>query len=207
MSELNIYQRIDKIREEVSYIQKDASVQGYKAVTHDQVTSELRPAMIKHGVVTVMRQTCGAIEDTGKVTKAGTPFTRYVASYDIDFVNIANPTDKFTTSISSIAEDQGDKGPGKCASYAMKTILLKTFNIETGESDESRQEQKPVPINDDHYTILHDKCKEWGFPVTKTLKALAKKVYRLKDIKDLPVDKFDDAVERIEKKGRDEAGK
>ena len=35
MSELNIYQRINKVMQEVKYAQKDASVQGYKAVTHD----------------------------------------------------------------------------------------------------------------------------------------------------------------------------
>ena len=52
---MNIYQRINEVRKEVEYVQKDASVSagggGYKAVTHDMVTAVLRKSLVKHGIV------------------------------------------------------------------------------------------------------------------------------------------------------------
>jgi len=197
----NIFQRIDKVRQAVDYIQKEKKVEQYKAVTHDQVTSIVRPQLIKYGIVTILRQAPGeAMEDTGKSTSGGAPITRYRAFYELDWVNMDDPTDRVTTSIGAIGEDYGDKGPGKSASYAVKAMMLKTLNIETGESDESRQEQIPTPISDDHYTLLYEKCKELGFPPEQTLKAMAEKVYRIKKIQLLPADKFDNAIEMLEKK-------
>ena len=145
---MNIHQRLNEIRKAVAYVRKDKKVEGYWAITHDMVTAEVRPYMIEHGVNLVLRQITGEIQDTGKATQKGTPITRYVAFYEIDFVNIDDPEDKIMTSIGSVAEDHGDKAPGKCASYAVKTAMLKTFNIETGEGDESRIDSKPTPISE-----------------------------------------------------------
>ena len=172
---LNIYQRLNKIREAVDYLKKDTKVLNYKAVTHDKVTSELRPYLIKYGVMVVPRQISGAIEDTGKATQSGTPTTRYVAFYEIDFVNIDEPKDKCTVAIGSIAEDNNDKGPGKAVSYATKCAFLKLFSIETGEDDESRQEQKPTPITDAQLITLREICDSKNFPADRTLKKLAGK--------------------------------
>jgi len=61
MSELNIYQRINKVMQEVKYAQKDANVQGYKAVTHDQVVATARHAFVKHGVVITPSQVHGSL--------------------------------------------------------------------------------------------------------------------------------------------------
>jgi len=203
MSEINIYQRLDKVRQAVSYIQKDAKVQGYKAVTHDMVTSEARPALIENGIMIVPRQREGVTVDTGSVTSGGTPVIRYEAWYDIDFVNIQSPDDKVTVPIHAHALDHGDKAPGKCLSYATKYAILKLFSIETGESDESRQELKPKPITDTQLVGLREICEEFKLPVDATLSALAKKVYRLKKIEELPSEYFDDAANRLRKKGQD----
>jgi len=107
--QLNIYQRLNKIREAVAYIQKDAAVQGYKAVTHDQVTSEVRPQLIKYGVMVVPHEIEGELRDTGKTTKSNTPVTAYIGKYEIDFVNIDKPDEKVTVKIGALAEDQNDK--------------------------------------------------------------------------------------------------
>jgi hypothetical protein len=162
---LNIYQRINKIREACPYIQKDTKVQGYRAVTHDLVTSELRPWLTKFGVITELHQKTATLEDTGKATSSGTPITRYMATYVIHFINEDEPSDFATVEIGAMAEDQGDKAPGKCASYAMKYAMLKIFSIETGESEESRQEQKPNRISDDQFIEITDLLKESGADV------------------------------------------
>jgi len=204
---MNIYQRINKVREAVAYLRKDKQVESYWAVTHDMVTAELRPQLIKHGVVTVLRQTSGEVQDTGKATKKGTPITRYVAFYEMDFVNMDDPTDKTTTSIGSVAEDQGDKAPGKCASYAVKYIMLKTFNIETGEGDEGRIESKPTPITDLDLITLKEMCNAKDYfkeDADAKLKSLAERVYGLKKIEDLPGKYLEDAKQRLESMGKKE---
>lgn len=140
---MNIYQRLNEVRKKVEYIRKDAKVQGYKAVTHDAVTSEVRPHLIENGVMIVPRLRESAYIDTGTTTGSGTPWMRYEATYEIDFVNIDSPEDHITLPIESHALDQGDKAPGKAMSYAVKYALLKVLNIETGENEEGRQEMKP----------------------------------------------------------------
>jgi len=146
MSELNIFQRINEVRKEVEYIRKDKQVQNYLVVTHDAVTSELRPSMIKHGIVIVPSQSGGAMVDTGQVTGKGTPITRYEADYSVHFVNVDKPEDRIIVQVSSHALDYGDKAPGKAMSYAVKMAMLKVFSIETGENEESRQDSKPKPV-------------------------------------------------------------
>ena len=205
MTDLNIFQRMNEVRKEVDYIKKDQAVEGYKAVTHDQVTAELRPYFIKFGIVTVLKQISGQTFDTGKATRAGVPYTRYEGMYELDFVNMDDPKDKVTACAGGFGEDYGDKGPGKAASYAVKTILLKSFNIETGESDESRQEQKPTPISDEQLITLREICESKGYEPEEKLKSLAERVYQLKDIADLPEIRFEDAKQRMDKLPMNEA--
>jgi len=192
---LNIYQRINKVREAVSYIQKDAAVQGYKAISHDMVTSEVRPHLIKHGVLIVPRQMSGELRDTPKITQKNTPITVFIASYEIDFVNIDDPVDRVTVPIMATAEDQGDKGPGKAVSYATKTAMLKLFSIETGESDESRQEQKPKEITKEQI----DKIKALMVEVKADEKAFLK-FFKITTIEAIPYEAYQKAVNMLESK-------
>jgi ERF superfamily protein len=137
---LNIYQRINEVRKLCPYIQKDKKVDGagYMAVTHDAVTAELRPHLIDQGIVILPRLISSHVADTGTTTKTNIPIIRYEAKYEIDFVNADNPLDRVTVPIESHALDQGDKAPGKAASYATKYAMLKLFSIETGEGEEER---------------------------------------------------------------------
>ena len=137
----NIYQRINEVRKKVHYVQKDKEVKGhgYKAVTHDNVTAICRNHLIDQGIVFVPRLTGSTMNEVGS-TKTGTPIYRYAALYEIDVVNIDNPTDKITVTAEAHANDSGDKAPGKATSYATKYVMLKLFSIETGESEESRHD-------------------------------------------------------------------
>ena len=144
---LNIYQRLNEVRKEVDYLQKDANVQGYKAITHDAVTSAIRQPFIDNGIMILPNQTDSNTVEVGE-TKNGTTIIRYSAWYEVSFVNIDNPEDKLITNVESHAMDMGDKAPGKAMSYAVKYAMLKVLNIETGESEESRieiaEKKKPV---------------------------------------------------------------
>ena len=146
---LNIYQRINEIRKKVEYLKKEKAVQGYKVVTHDQVTGALRDCFIEYGVIVVPNEMGSTMIETGTQTASGTPWMRYEAKYTIEFVNMDTPEQTITINVSAHAMDTGDKAPGKALSYATKMAMLKLFSIETGEDDEERPEQKRA---DDGFT-------------------------------------------------------
>lgn len=143
--QMNIYQRLNEVRKEVTYVQKDKKVGegGYLAVTHDAVTALARDSFIKHGIVIVPNLLTSQSVLTGTETAKGAPYIRYEARYRFDVVNIEEPSDKFPVEIESHAMDYGDKAPGKALSYAKKYVVLKLLEIESGEGEEDRSDQRP----------------------------------------------------------------
>lgn len=146
-SPMNIYQRINEVRKKVEYIQKDASVQGYRAVTHDAVTALVRQHLIDNCIVIVPEVRKSRTEVVGQ-TQNNNPIYRYEAKFVIHFVNGDKPEDRISLRTEAHANDTGDKAPGKAISYATKYAILKLFNIETGENEESRTESYAPPIAD-----------------------------------------------------------
>ena len=138
-----LLQKINAVRREVKYIQKDANVgygsNTYAAVSHDAVTAAIRDSLIKHNlIITPPSVVKSHVVDTGRVTSGGNPIIRYEAIYQIAIINGSDKEDLLSANIESHAEDQGDKSPGKAMSYASKYFILKMFNLETGEDEESR---------------------------------------------------------------------
>lgn len=144
---LNVYQRINEVRKMIGYVQKDKAVStgggSYKAVTHDAVTGMIRDALIKQGVVIVPSVTACVFHPKEPDAKQ----RLYEATYEIEFVNIDEPTDRIVSKQSAHALDNGDKAPGKAQSYATKYAILKLFNIETGEDEESRYQQDEFDLD------------------------------------------------------------
>lgn len=147
IEKLNLFQRINEVRKSIDYIQKDKAVStgsgSYKAVTHDQVTAMVRKHMIDYGVicfpVLVESQSLPKEVDANMVTAKQ---FRYEATYDFYFINEDNPAESITIRIQAHAMDNADKAPGKALSYAKKYAVLKLFEIETGEDEESRYQEK-----------------------------------------------------------------
>ena len=136
---MNIYQKLNKVMEAVRYVQKDATVQNYKAVSHDQLIAVARPEMVKQGIVVYPEQM-----DLGSIFRPeGSKMHLYNAFYRINFVNIDAPEDRIQVMIEAHAQDNGDKAPGKAVTYATKSAILKVLMLETGENDESR-----MPVDD-----------------------------------------------------------
>jgi hypothetical protein len=137
---MNIYQRINEVRKKCPFIKKDKKVEGggYMAVTHDHVTAELREHLIDQGIVIVPRLVDAKFVDSGMTTGKGITIMRYEAKYELDFINMEEPSDKVTVPLEAHANDHGDKAPGKATSYATKYAMLKLFSIESGENEEGR---------------------------------------------------------------------
>ena len=152
MSELNIYQRINKVMHQVKYVQKDSAVSGvgggYKAVSHDQVVSVIREALVEHGIMYYPKQLEGSFLQMRDINASPQPIKMglYSGTYEFTFVNIDKPSECFTSTVQAHANDNGDKAPGKALSYAAKSVLLKVFSLETGENDESREEQRDINL-------------------------------------------------------------
>jgi len=141
----NIYQRINAVMQAVEYVKKDTRVDGkYNAVTHDQVTALTRRHFVEHGILVLPTLTSGVVVDTGRKTSSGNPIIRYEGEYDVTFQNVDEPADNFVRHVSAHAEDQGDKAPGKALSYAVKSLVLKVLQLETGDTDESRVAPEPT---------------------------------------------------------------
>ena len=143
---MNLFQRINAVRKAIKYVQKDKDVStgkgSYRAVTHDMVTAMVRPHMVEHGIVCfpVLVESTVATPPKGKDGTESSQI-RYEATYDFHFVNEETPEEKITLRIQAHAMDNADKAPGKAISYAKKYAVLKLFEIETGEDEESRTEQ------------------------------------------------------------------
>lgn len=146
MSELNVFQRINAIKERVAYVRKDKTVENYKAVTHDAVTAEVRPWFVEHGVLIIPVELTSQTIEVGKTQKGSTIY-RFEAKYRIDFINIEKPEDRLSVELTAHANDHGDKAPGKAVSYATKYAILKVLQLETGENEEARQPQNLIPAD------------------------------------------------------------
>jgi hypothetical protein len=152
--ENNIYQRINAVRKKIGYVQKDKSVPtgqsgSYKAVTHDAVTGQIRQFLIEEGVVIVPT----LVKSLANPFPVGADMVRekqfrYEATYAFTFKNVDVPEDCFTVEMEAHACDNQDKAPGKCLSYAKKMVVLKVFELQTGEDEESRYQQSEYDYSD-----------------------------------------------------------
>lgn len=150
---MNLLQRVNEVRKAINYIRKEKSVStgasgSYKAVTHDQVTALVREHMTEHGIVSwpyLVESTAMPYDVSAEMVRAKQ--FRYEATYDFTFANIEDATDFIVIRIQAHAMDNADKAPGKALSYAKKYAVLKLFEIETGEDEESRY--NPEGMDDD----------------------------------------------------------
>jgi len=136
---LNIYQRLNAIRQKVSYVKKDKKVENYMAVTHDAIVAETRDWFIEFGVMILPSLDKELMADTGAKSAKGNPLYRYESVFNVCFMNCDDPGDSFTIKVPAHANDYGDKAPGKAVTYATKAAILKVLMLETGENDEARQ--------------------------------------------------------------------
>lgn len=133
---LNIYQRINAVMRDVSYVQKEESKSEglkYTIVSHDAVTAKVRGAMVEHGIVYYPT-----------VLEYGQDGNRTSMLIRTTFQNIDDKEDSFSIDMFSYGCDSQDKGPGKCISYGVKYCLLKALGLETGDDpDHDNIDYKP----------------------------------------------------------------
>jgi len=129
MTVSNIHQRLASAMQKVTYIQKEKK-QGmrYSIVSHDSVTSKVRPALLEAGVIYYPVSVTYAQQAN-----------RTECKMRVRFVNIDDQSDFIEVESFGYGLDDQDKGPGKAMSYAVKYALLKTLGLETGDDPDLDQ--------------------------------------------------------------------
>ena len=204
--DLNLFQRINAIRSEVTAVAKNADVGGqYQAVTHDDVTAMLRPLMVKHGVVSFCSLESSGMFDTG-VMYGKRALMQLRSVYIVTYLNIDEPEQVFACRVEAHADDSGDKAPGKVASYAQKYADLKTFAVKTGEGDENRPDESKItvatnPLTEEQLADLWSKADElFGDDSADVLAGLAKAIFGLDAYAKIESKHFETAISWLEKK-------
>ena len=174
---------------ECKYLQKKQADKG-KGIKYDEVMAMIRPLLIAHGIVMVTNQE--SLETLNFVE--GTKQKIYQGKFTLDLVNIDDPQDRVTHTCYAQGMDGGDKGAGKAHTYAMKTMLVKGFGIETGEDEESRSEKmeaieeaKVVAFESHKKMILESQNKEEllkSWQTTSRMYAGKRELIELTDLKD-----------------------
>ena len=208
----NIFQKINKVMNDVKYLMKDDKVvtnaktgANYKAISEEKVTSELRKAMIKHGIVIIPIEMITKREDetikdfqgNDKVNRITTVETRYRIQ------NIDDKDDYIIAVSAGTGVDTQDKGVGKAMTYAYKYLLLRTFAIPTGEDADqissevysSQFQTQKTKITEAEESELRIRIKESNVPTARVVNVLNE--YGYKTLKEIEESKYVEVTQKI----------
>lgn len=140
---MNLYQKLAKIRKQVEVVQKNKSGYGYKYVTDDELLAKITVGMDKYGVSLIPNIVPGTLKIepyTYKKTKGGREETvnEFTAVSDMEYVwvNNDNPAETIVVKWSMVGQ-QSDASQclGSGLTYSMRYFLLKYFNVATPDDD------------------------------------------------------------------------
>lgn len=161
---LNIYQRLAKIRKQVEVIQRNKSGYGYKYVSEDEILARVSGLMDKYNLSlipsVIHSHTMVAPYNTKKTktTKGGEFYEENVnevlVSADMIFtwVNNENPEERIDVPWILVGhQSDASQSFGSGLSYSMRYFLLKFFNVATPDSDPDnfRSKQKAAAAAED----------------------------------------------------------
>jgi hypothetical protein len=161
---LNIYQKLAKIRKQVEVIQKNKSGYGYKYVSEDEILSKISVFMDKYGISLIPSIVGGTTKVepyTYKKTKSTTKGEIYeeinneiLVSADMvwSWVNNENPEERVPVGWALVGQ-QGDASQafGSGLTYSSRYFMLKYFNVATPDSDPDnfRGKQRAAELAED----------------------------------------------------------
>jgi hypothetical protein len=147
---LNLWEKIANISAEVEYLQKDDTVgfgsSKYKAISIEKVITAVADKMVKYGIVIYPIEQLYKRENEEVIKKDGSIGINRISDVDVKYkvVNIHNPGEVLEVVSSGCGVDTQDKGIGKAMTYAYKNMIIKLFNIATGDDTDK--------VHSDDYT-------------------------------------------------------
>jgi hypothetical protein len=136
----------------VGKTEKNAA-QGFAFRGIDTVINAVSPALQKHGLI-VLPNLLEHKYETVEIGAKRTPMGHATVTVQYTFVGLEG--DSLTTCVAAEAMDSGDKATAKAMSVALRTALLQSFALPTGEidPDASSYERSPKikPVEKVNYT-------------------------------------------------------
>lgn len=152
---LNIYQKLAKIRKQVEVIQRNKKGYGYTYVSEDEILAKISGFMDKYAlslIPSVVHNSSIVSPHSTKKTKSTNKGEIYeenvnevLVSADMVFtwVNNENPEERVDVPWILVGhQSDGSQSFGSGLSYAMRYFLLKFFNIATPDDDPDKWRSK-----------------------------------------------------------------
>lgn len=212
--QLNIYEKLDAITNEIETVGKNLKVQvnktaSYSAVSERDIIDAVKPIEHKYRVYSYPVDRNIIDSDTltkeseynGAITRTNSLYMRVETIYR--FVNIDKPEEYVDIKSYGDGIDTGDKAPGKAVTYADKYALMKAYKISTGDDPDK------------------DASPEKGYTKTTSSKATPKQIEilskfyqgetlekllnanNIEKIEDLPIKKASDLIKIITEKNKE----
>lgn len=146
----NLFAKILKVMQDVTYLQKDDSIgygnNKYRAITEEKVTTEVGKSMRKHGLVILPIGVEERREDFDVVRANGKHGTDRITTITTKYL-VADSESGESMEVCSAGAgvDSQDKGIGKALTYAYKYLLLRMFAIPTGEDPDKQASEDSTP--------------------------------------------------------------
>lgn len=201
VKEMNIFEKLSNITNEISNVNKNLTVgQGksaYKAVGEADVLKVVKELEFKYRVYSypIDREVLDSTmyTTTNEYGEKNNIFSRIKTVYR--FVNIDKPEEYIETITFAEGIDAQDKGAGKAMTYSDKYALMKSYKIITGEdpdqnpSEDTYKNKKNVTTNkitDVEAKSIYALMTRKGYDVVPTLE----KNYGIKNTSDLTKEQY-----------------
>lgn len=148
MSELNIYQKLAKIRKQVEIMKKDARAYGYNYVKEEDILAKVTAFMDEYGLAltpAVVPGTMNVMPYTYKKTKSTKQGAIYEENVNENLVwgdmtytwtNIDNPEETIVVPWVMVGQQaDASQAFGSGLTYTNRYFLLKYFNVSTSDDD------------------------------------------------------------------------
>lgn len=122
--------RVWRVANEFGVITKDATMNekagGYGYATIDGILARARTLFDKHGILIAPN-----------LVESKQDGNRTVCQFDVAFISVDDPDDQLVVRVPAYANDNGDKGPPKAVTQAIKTAIKSVLNLTTKEDEDA----------------------------------------------------------------------
>lgn len=221
MKELNIYEKMSAIVNELGTVAKNLSVdlgkgKNYKAVQEKDVLDAIKPLEEKYRIYSYPKERKVIDKDIlEKETSYGITKSLYMRIETVyEFVNLDKPEEKITMVSYGDGIDSGDKAPGKAMTYSDKYSLLKAYKVATGDDPDKEaspekgynKTKKEEKLEGSQRIVLLNRINELelelDIPHEKTLE-----VYKVNSNNQMTDSQLQDCVNRMEMKLKERESK
>ena len=193
-SNMNIYQKLAKIRKQVDILQKDKSGYGYTYVSEEEILSKIKGWMDRYSLSLVPCIVPGTQEVTPytykktKVKKNGDVYEEVnndiIVSSEMQWgwINNDNPDERVVIDWFMVGQQSdASQAFGSGLTYANRYFLLKFFNVATSDDDPDafRSKQKEAEAAADRM-VAQEIIKDFDAAIKKYLTSHAGEVEKVK---------------------------